>query len=95
MDNSLALSVHRALLCAIPKNLKGLRVVIEENNKLLWQAFFDAEPTEVEKEVLRIASTEVLADYPDIHIIEEEFLYHPASLNIHSIEEWAFVRWEP
>ena len=94
MDNSLALSVHRALLCAIPKNLKGLRVVIEENNKLLWQAFFDAEPTEEEKEVLSEASTEVLADYPDIRTIEG-FLYHPARLNIHSIEEWAFVRWEP
>ncbi|PIC87160.1 hypothetical protein CSV72_04070 [Sporosarcina sp. P20a] len=95
MDNSLALSIHRALFCAIPKNLKGLRVVIEENNKLIWQAFFDAKPTEEEKEVLSIASTEVLADYPDIHTIEEEFLYHPAPLNIQAIEEWAFVRWEP
>ncbi|PIC56459.1 hypothetical protein CSV80_14515 [Sporosarcina sp. P12(2017)] len=95
MENLLVLSVHRALFCAIPRNLKGLRVLIDEENELIWQAFFDTEPTEEEKEVLSVACTEVLADFPGIDVVEEEFLYHPMPLDIQTIEEWAFVRWGP
>lgn len=95
MDTLLTLSVHRALFCAIPRNLNGLRVIVHGNNKLIWQAFFDNEPTEGEIEVLSVACTEVLADFPNIDIVEEEYLCRPAKLNVYSMEEWAFVRWEP
>ena len=94
MTSSLLFSLHRALFGAIPKNLKGLRVKIT-NNLLIWQAFFETDPTEDEKEVLSVACTEVIADFPNINQVEEEYLYHPAPLKNTSMEEWAFVRWEP
>lgn len=94
MTSALLFSLHRALFGAIPKNLKGLRVKIT-NDLLIWQAFFDTEPTEEEKEVLRVASTEVIADFPNINIVDEEYLHHPAPLKNTTRDEWAFVRWEP
>ncbi|GAA0338175.1 hypothetical protein GCM10008967_30570 [Bacillus carboniphilus] len=94
MNSSLLLSLHRALFSAIPKKLKGLRVK-EINNLLIWQAFFDTEPTEEEKEVLSVACTEVIADFPNINKVEEEYLCHPAPLKNTTMEEWAFVIWEP
>ncbi|WP_273127799.1 hypothetical protein [Bacillus weihaiensis] len=93
MKSSLLFSLHRALFGAIPKNLKGLRVKVT-NDLLIWQAFFDPQPTEEEKEVLSVACTEVIADLPNIIKVEEEYLYHPGPLTNTTMEEWFFVRWE-
>ncbi len=79
MNSPLLFSLHRALLGAIPRNLKGLRVK-ESSNLLIWQAFFDTVPTEEEKEVLSVACTEVIADFPIINTVKEEYIYHPAPL---------------
>jgi len=94
MNNSLVLSLHLALIGAIPENLRGLKVILT-NNRLLWQAFFDHEPTEDEKEVLSVACTEVLSDFPNINEVQEEYIFHPTPLTVNTIHEWAFVRWEP
>jgi len=93
VTSTLLFSLHRALFATIPKNLKGLRVKMI-NNLLIWQAFFDTEPTEEEKKVLSVACTEVIADFPNINKVEEEYLYHPTPLKNTTLEEWAFVRWE-
>lgn len=65
MNSSLLFSLHRDLLGAIPRNLKVLKVK-ETSNLLIWQAFFDTEPTEEEKEVLSVACAEIIADFPNI-----------------------------
>ena len=94
VTSELLLSLHRALFGAIPKNLKGLKVKLI-NDMLIWQAFFDTAPTEEEKEVLSVACTEVIADFPNINKVEEEYLFHPEPLKNIALKEWAFVRWEP
>jgi hypothetical protein len=45
--------------------------------------------------VLSAACTEVLADFPFIIAVQEEYLFHPLALSITHIKDWAFVRWEP
>ncbi|WP_255397460.1 MULTISPECIES: hypothetical protein [Sporosarcina] len=43
MESLKVLSVHQALFHAILRNLKGLRVLKQEGNKLIWQAFFNTD----------------------------------------------------
>ncbi|WP_342472443.1 hypothetical protein MHH70_02315 [Metasolibacillus sp. FSL H7-0170] len=76
----LMLSAQRALFLAITKNTKAIYAKIE-NNHLIWKVFFDEEPSENEKDLLSIAATEVIADFPDIISCEEHFLHHPAPIS--------------
>ncbi|MFA9560488.1 hypothetical protein ACERII_24620 [Evansella sp. AB-rgal1] len=97
VNTLLILSSHRALHGAIPKNLKGLKSKIVNKSHLQWICYFDQEPTEEEKDRLSDACTEVIADFPLISSVDEQYLYHPEPLNMEGsvIAGWAFFRWEP
>jgi hypothetical protein len=92
-NNELILSFHRALLGAIPTNLRGLTIKIEQD-VLIWRGYFDGEPSEEEKEVLSVACTEVLADFPIIKVVEEEYINHMYPLKMEMLQLWVFLRWE-
>lgn len=91
--NHLILSSHKALLGAIPSKLRGLTIKFE-NETLYWRCYFDEEPTEEEKEVLSIANTEVLADFPMMRFTEEEYKCYPYPLKMEMYQFWAYLRWE-
>ncbi len=92
--NKLIMSCHYNLIGAIPKNLRGLTVKLE-NGTLYWRGYFDGEPTEDEKEVLSVACTEVIADFFDIiNDAEEEYLNYAYPLEMELLQFWAFLRWE-
>jgi hypothetical protein len=91
--NDLIISYHSSLLGAIPNKLRGLTVKIE-NETLYWKAYFDGEPTEEEKEILSIACTEVIANFPIIKVVKEEYINHKLPLKKEMMEFWAFLRWE-
>ncbi|PHE52844.1 hypothetical protein COF52_28435 [Bacillus pseudomycoides] len=63
--NDLIIICHYSLLGAIPNNLRGLTVKLE-NKTLYWKGYFDGEPTEEEIEILSVACTEVIANFPII-----------------------------
>ncbi|KZN98593.1 hypothetical protein [Pseudobacillus badius] len=91
--NDLIISCHYSLLSAIPNKLRGLTVSLE-NETLYWKGYFDGEPTEEEKEILSIACTEVVANFPIIKVVEEEYLNYTCPLKMEMLQFWAFLRWE-
>jgi hypothetical protein len=94
-NSSLILSLHRALHGAIPVNLRGLKVKIN-GDTLFWIGYFDGEPTEEEKEILSVACTEVIADFPNIDSVKEEYINYPSPLKMEvaNLYDWGFLRWE-
>lgn len=91
--NDLIISSHKSLLGSIPHKLRGLTVKIE-NETLYGRAYFDGEPTEDEKEILSVACTEVIADFPIINAVSEEYLNYRYPLKMEGLQFWAFLRWE-
>ena len=91
----LLLSAQRALFRSIPKNTKAIFTKIE-NNHLIWKVFFDKEPTENEKNILSIAATEIIADFPEINSCKEEYIYHPSPINFKNevYYNWPYTRLE-
>ncbi|MBM7602600.1 hypothetical protein JOC75_000570 [Metabacillus crassostreae] len=92
-NNELILSCQRSLLGSIPYKLRGLKVKVE-NNTFYWKGYFDGEPTEEEKEILSIACTEVIADFPIIEEVVEEYINHTFPLKMEMMQFWAFLRGE-
>lgn len=92
-NTELILSAQRALFRAIPKNTKAIYAKIE-NNHLIWKVFFDQEPTENEKNLLSIAATEVIADFPEITSCEEQYIHHPSPLDFKNViyYNWPYTR---
>jgi hypothetical protein len=73
MDVLLRLSAQRALLGAIPPPLRAVSAAID-SHVIRWRAVFEREPTEDEAELLSVAATEVIADFPEGYLLEEEFV---------------------
>jgi hypothetical protein len=92
-NSELILSCHSALLGAIPTKLRGLTIGIEKDT-LFWKAYFDGESTEEEKELLSIACSEVIADFPIINAIKEEYVNCKYPLEMEMLQLWAFLKWE-
>lgn len=92
-QNKLIVSCHRALIGAIPTKLRGLTVKLEDS-KLYWKGYFDGEPTEEEQDAVSTACTEVLADFPFISSLEEEYVNYPYPQKMDMLQFWVFLRWE-
>lgn len=89
--NELILSCQKSLLGVIPYKLRGLTVKLE-NETLYWKGNFDGEPTEEEKEILSVVCTEVIADFPIINEVNEEYLNHTNPLKMEMLQFWAYLR---
>ena len=62
-DNKLILSSIRALQGEITSLLRSVSVELREK-KIIWQCLFDSDATEEDFELMSLACTEVIADYP-------------------------------
>lgn len=99
--NSLLLSAQRALLGAITPKIRAiyLRGFEDEGNLkgFALRVYFESVPTEEEQEILRIATTEIVSDFPQPLMCDEEFLVLPPP-NIWITEENEipiYIRYEP
>ena len=92
-NTQLILSGQRALFKGISKNTKAVYAKIQ-NDTLIWKAYFDEEPTEEEKEILRVAATEIIADFPHIKECSEAYITHPSPIDFqHEIYcDWLYAR---
>ena len=91
----LRLSIQRALLGVVTRNLR--LVTCDWDEKMLTVRFvFDGEPTEWQRELCEVATTEVVADFR-VHHITTEKLSHPFPENIRPLylKELVYLRWEP
>lgn len=94
-DLSLILSAQRALFNRVTKNVKAIYSTIV-GDKLTWIVYYDTEPTEDEIELQRIATTEIVCDFPEIMSMDEQFLYHPEPIRMENTKyyNWIFSRYE-
>ena len=92
---SLILSAQRALFCRITKNVKAIYATLAED-KLTWIVYYDTEPTEDEIELQRIATTEIVCDFPEAMSVDEQFLYHPEPICMKNTNyyNWIFSKYE-
>ena len=86
------LSIHRALLGAVGPALYGGCVAFEGDVVILtW--YVDPAMTEEEREDLRIAGAEVIADSPDQTRIEERFVeVSETSVPLPTAGDWIYLR---
>lgn len=90
----LRLSALRALLGAIPSSLRAVSVDVDKHT-IYYRCIFDDEPTEIERDLLSVAATEVIADFPEPYDIEEEYLVIPKSGKMNHLKHLVFHRYEP
>lgn len=88
-------SVHRALESAVPTSTKAIYAKVV-GDTLIWRVYFDTEPSEDEIERLSEAQTEIIADFPKIQSVNEDYIVHPAPINYSTkhYSEWIFPRLE-
>lgn len=92
-NSRLLLSAQRALLGAVPSSLRGASIEAQ-GDTILWQCVFEREPTEEEKEMVSIAGTEIIADFPEAKKIEGKLLVQPSPLEIPHLVNIVFQRFE-
>lgn len=93
LNLDLILSAQRALFCRMSKSIKAIYATID-NSQLTWIVYFDQKPTENEMELQRVATTEIVADFPQILSVDEKSIYHPQPINMNNTNyiNWLYSR---
>ena len=87
------LSAQRSLLGHVPASLRAVSVDAD-GSKIYYRCIFDGKPTEDEWELLSIAATEMIADFPEPYTIEEEYLHIPYPSMMEHLKHVVFLRHE-
>ena len=79
-DIRLRLTAQRALLTHVTPELRSVSADIDpERQSVHLRFFFAREPSDSERDAASCASTEVIADYSDGWVLDEEYLVVPAT----------------
>ncbi len=95
LPRSLLLSLQGALVGNVPSSLRG--VTIDWMDKKLTIRFvYSGNISDDDLESLRVVVTEVIADFPEDYIINDEYVRvdEPTSLRFYTLRLWAFKRKE-
>jgi hypothetical protein len=93
-DIVLRLSAQRALWGNVPSSLRSVSVE-ERGTTIHFRAVFSPEATEEDRELLSVAATEVIADFPAPFMLEEEFLEIAPPAEPEHLRYLIFLRAEP
>ena len=93
-DIDVRLSAQRALCGAIPNSLRAVSVEVV-GQTIQVRSIFDDGCTEDDKELLSVAGTEIIADFPDLLTIDEEFLVIAMPQSMQHLTHLVFLRYEP
>ena len=94
LRQKLILSATRAMLGAVTPNLRGVTFGYDSDS-LILRAYFDPGATEDDKELVDVALTEMISDFPDEFSTckyEAVDLAFPAKMQM--LKEWVFLRSE-
>jgi hypothetical protein len=92
---SLRLSVQTALLGLVTPKLRAVACGWQ-GDTIIIDFLFDGEFTAEEAEECRVASTEVVADYPKARLDERITAYpYPMPLGEKRLSHWVYIRKEP
>jgi hypothetical protein len=91
----LLLSAQRALLGAVPANLRAVTAGWT-GAQITLRFLFDGEISASDRESAQIVGTEVISDFPSPWTIEEEILRldQPADLGAKALAHWVYLRKE-
>lgn len=79
-DNALRLSAQRALLTQVTPPSRSVSADIDPERKSVHLRFvFSRVPSDSERDAASCAATEVIADYPDGWVVNDEYLVVPAT----------------
>jgi hypothetical protein len=92
-EMALRLSAQRALWGAITPNVRAVSAEWRAGS-IVWRGIFHAEPDDTERELLSVALTEVIADFPDVTDCDEEFLVIPAPRDMQHLAHLLYLRHE-
>jgi hypothetical protein len=90
---TLQLSTQRALWGRVPRSLRAVSVDAAEP-EIRFRCYFDAEPSDEERQLLSEAAAEIIADFSAPWTISEEFLDLPAPRPMQHLEHLIFLRHE-
>ena len=90
---SLRLSGQRALLGQVPQNLRAVSAEVRDDT-LIFQAVFDKEYSEGDRELLSMVATDMIADCPSHFQLEERYITLPDPEKIKHLEHVLFERYE-
>ena len=76
LRKSLLLSAQGALLGAVPATLRAVSLDVEEQT-IVFRAVFEPGASEDDRELVSVAATEVIADFPAPWMIREDFVELP------------------
>lgn len=65
------LAIYEALLGAIPSHLRAITARWDESS-IHFDAYYDGEVTDEDRETMAVADTEVLAQFPATHTVTHE-----------------------
>jgi hypothetical protein len=94
MQIDIRLSAQRALWGHVPHSLVAFSVDVE-SQVIRARSIFDETVTESDKELLSVAGTEIIADFPAPFTIEEEFLVVPQGQDMQHLSTLIFLRYVP
>ncbi len=86
-------NVQRALLGAVSESLRAVSIDAG-NNKIYYRCIFDDKATKNEKQLLSIAASEVVADFPETFTINEEYLITLESEKMDHLKHLVFLWYE-
>ena len=92
-DILLRLSGQRALLANVPPSLRAASAVLD-GNCIVFRAIFDRGASPQDKELLSIAATDIVADFPRDFSLKEEFTEIAAPERMDHLEYVLFLRGE-
>lgn len=88
------LSLQRALLGEVSPNLRAVTVSYTDSS-VQFEAYFDGEISDEDREAMSMVETEVMADFPSSHVITHEVKRLDAPALIPKDRTWAYYRKEP
>lgn len=91
INSDIRLVALRALLGMVPVSLRAFSVQLNEN-KVCLRSIFDESSSSSDIELLRMVGESVLAAYPGIDILEEDYWVISESSKMSHLEELIFLR---
>lgn len=92
-DINIRLSAQRALWGNVPSTLRSASLDMD-GSAIAFRCYFDKGASEEDYELLRCAGTEMIADYPSGHTIEEQFILLPWPGEMSHLKYLVFLRHE-
>lgn len=87
------LAIHDALLGAVSAHLRAITAKWEQSS-IHFDAYFDGDVTDEDRETMAIVDTEVLAGFPDTHTVTHAVHRIDFPAQIPKSGKFVFLRWE-